>query len=308
MADILDCVVVGGGPAGLTAGIYLGRYLRNFLIVDGGEPRARWIPVSHNHPGFPAGISGDALLARLREQACVYGSVIEQAEVQEIELTDDGFLLRWSGRQVRARAVLLATGVKDVEPALPSSMFDAVKGGLIRICPICDGYEQTGKAVGVIGAGDKVVREAAFLKTYTDRLTVILLGEPETLSQENRRALAAMNIEVLETSAGRVRVEDEAIVCFEDATGRPVPFDTVYSALGTVPRARLAWSLGAVTAADGRMEVNDHQMTSVDGLYAAGDLVRGLNQINIAMGEAAIAATGIHNRLRTMSARHPSSA
>lgn len=298
MSDVLDCVVVGGGPAGLTAGIYLGRYLRNFLIVDAGDPRARWIPVSHNHPGFPAGIAGDALLARLREQACVYGSVIETAEVESIERIDNGFVLRWPGREVRARTVLLATGVKDVEPALPSSVFSAVKGGLIRICPICDGYEQTGKAVGVIGAGDKVVRETAFLKTYTDRLTVILLGEPETLSVENRRELAAMGAAVLETTADRVRVEDDRVLCFEDATGERTEFDTVYSALGTVPRAKLAWELGATTAEDGRLEVNDHQMTSIDGLYAAGDLVRGLNQINIAMGEAAIATTDIHNRLR----------
>lgn len=307
MDDVLDCVVVGGGPAGLTAGIYLGRYLRRFLIVDAGDPRARWIPVSHNHPGFPAGIAGEALLARMREQACEYGSVIVEAEVRSIERDGELFVLGWEGREVRARTVLLATGVKDVEPALPSSVFSAVKHGLIRICPICDGYEQTGKAVGVLGAGDKVVRETAFLKTYTDRLTVILLGEHDTLSEQNRADLAAMGAGVLETTADKVRVDGERVLCFEDATGERLEFDTVYSALGTAPRGRLAWDLGAVTADDGRLEVNDHQMTSVDGLYAAGDLVRGLNQINIAMGEAAIATTDIHNRLRRLQAQ-PSSA
>lgn len=306
MDDVLDCVVVGGGPAGLTAGIYLGRYLRRFLILDGGDPRARWIPVSHNHPGFPAGVSGESLLARLREQACRYGAVIETVEVEGLSRDDGLFVLTAGERDWRARTVLLATGVKDVEPAI-GDVFAAVKQTAVRICPICDGYEISGQAVGVIGAGEKVVREAAFLKTYTDRLTVILLGEPSTLSDENRRELAAMDVAVLETSADRVQVEGDSVLAFEDATGRPVRFDTVYSAMGTIPRGRLAAQVGAMTSGDGCLAVNDHQMTSVEGLYAAGDLVRGLNQINVAMGEAAIATTDIHNRLRRMEAQ-PSSA
>ncbi len=307
MDDVLDCVVVGGGPAGLTAGIYLGRYLRRFLIVDGGDPRARWIPVSHNHPGFPAGITGDALLARMREQACQYGAVIETAEVESIEQDGELFVLRWPGREVRAKTVLLATGVKDVEPAI-GDVFAAVKHTAIRICPICDGYEVAGQSVGVLGAGEKAVNEAAFLKTYTDDLTVILLGDSETLTPEDRGRLEAMNVGVMETSAEKVRVLGDHVLCFEDVSGEARSFDTVYSALGTVPRARLAWRLGATTAEDGRLEVDDHQRTSIPGLYAAGDLVRGLNQINIAMGEAAIAATDIHNRLRAQSGDQRSSA
>ncbi len=307
MDDVLDCVVVGGGPAGLTAGIYLGRYLRRFLIVDGGDPRARWIPVSHNHPGFPAGITGDALLARMREQARQYGAVIETAEVEDVERDGELFVLRWAGREVRAKTVLLATGVKDVEPAI-GDVFAAVKHTAIRICPICDGYEVAGQSVGVLGAGEKAVNEAAFLKTYTDDLTVILLGDTETLTPEDRQRLEAMNVGVMETSAEKVRVLGDHVLCFEDVSGEARSFDTVYSALGTVPRARLAWRLGATTAEDGRLEVDDHQRTSIDGLYAAGDLVRGLNQINIAMGEAAIAATDIHNRLRAQSGDQRSSA
>jgi len=193
--------------------------------------------------------------------------------------------------------VLIATGVTDVEPALPD-VFGAVKRGLIRICPICDGYEVAGQSVGVIGAGEKVVKEAAFLKTYTDRLTVILLGEAKTLSGEDRARLAEMNVELCETSADRVRIEDDRILAFEDAGGARHSFDTVYSAMGTVPQSRLARDLGADANDSGCLYVDEHQQTSIPGLYAAGDLVRGLNQINVAMGEAAIAATDIHNRLR----------
>lgn len=297
MDDILDCVVIGGGPAGLTAGIYLGRYLRNFRIIDGGDSRAHWIPISHNHPGYPDGVEGDVLLARMREQARRYGSVIESGCVETMTRDGELFVIGAEGRERRARTVLLATGVTDVEPAI-GDVFAAVKHTLIRICPICDAYEVEGQRVGVIGAGDKVVREAAFLKTYTDKLTVILLGETDTLSAEERARLAAMDIEICETSAAGVRIEDDRVLAFDDADGRRRTFDTVYSAMGTIPQGRLAAELGAMVDPGGCLEVNDHQETSVRGLFAAGDLVRGLNQINVAMGEAAIAATAIHNRLR----------
>ncbi len=297
MDDILDCVVVGGGPAGLTAGIYLGRYLRNFRIIDGGDSRAHWIPVSHNHPGYPEGVEGDVLLDRMREQARRYGAVIETGCVDRVTREGDLFALSVQGRELRARTVLLATGVTDVEPAI-GDVFAAVKHTLIRICPICDAYEVEGQRVGVIGAGDKVVREAAFLKTYTDDLTVILIGEGATLSAEERARLKVMDVALCETSAEKVRIEDDRILAFDDASGRRRTFDTVYSAMGTIPQGRLAAELGAMVDPGGCLEVDDHQETTVDGLFAAGDLVRGLNQINVAMGEAAIAATAIHNRLR----------
>ena len=133
---------------------------------------------------------------------------------------------------------------------------------------------------------------------YTDDLTAILLGEPETLSADDRAALAAMQVAVLETSADRVRVEGDRILCFADATGKAHSFDTVYSAMGTVPRNGLARQLGAALNDTGCMVVDEHGRTSAPGVWAAGDVVRGLNQINVAMGEAAIAATDIHNHLR----------
>ena len=91
---MLDCLVVGGGPAGLTAAIYLARFRRNFRVIDAGDSRASWIPLSHNHAGFPDGISGDALLARMRAQAERYGAVIERGEVSRLERLDGGGFVR----------------------------------------------------------------------------------------------------------------------------------------------------------------------------------------------------------------------
>jgi thioredoxin reductase (NADPH) len=295
--QILDAVVIGAGPAGLTAAIYLGRFRRDFLVIDGGDPRAGWIPVSHNYPGFPDGIAGPELLARMRAQAERYGARFLAGQAGRIEPTGDGFIVRVGGAELRSRTVLLASGVKDHEPKL-GDVFHAVQRGLIRICPICDGYECIGQSVGVIGSSEKGAREAMFMRTYSDAVSLIHVGEPATLPDDCRLELAQAGIDVVETHINAVRIEADRIAAFDFEDGVVRQFDVVYSALGTTPRNLLAEDIGAAVDEAGSLVVTAHQMTTVEGLYAAGDLVRGLNQITVAQAEAAIAATDIHNRLR----------
>ena len=177
-----EVLVIGAGPAGLTAATYLGRFRRRTLVIDAGEPRACWIPLSHNMPGFPSGVSGADILKRMREQAEEFGAVIQAGRVETLTGAGDGFVARIGGRSIPARAVLLATGVVDHHPDLPG-VERAVQRSLVRICPICDGYEATDKAVAVIGQDDKGAREAAFLRTYSDRVTLIHIGPPDALTQ-----------------------------------------------------------------------------------------------------------------------------
>ena len=294
MTTEIDVLVVGAGPAGLTAATYLGRFRRSVLVADGGHPRAGWIPLSHNMPGFPAGITGDAILARMREQALEYGAIIEPGRVDDIRSDGAGFVADLNGRTVRARAVLLATGVVDHHPDLPG-VERAIERSLVRICPICDGFEATDKAVAVIGNSDMGVREAAFIRTYSDRVTLIHIGPPDQLTE--RDALARLGIELVETPIETVRLEGDRVtaLCWN---GEFRAFDLVYSALGTSANAELASALDCRLAEDGRLEVDLHQRTSIPDLYAAGDIVRGLNQIAVATAEAAVAATAIHNSLR----------
>lgn len=292
--DAPEILVVGAGPAGLTAATYLARFRRRVLVADGGSPRACWIPVSHNMPGFPQGITGDAVLRRMTEQAEEYGAVIEPGAVGDLRRGQDGFVARLNGREVQARAVLLATGVVDHHPDLPG-VERAIERALVRICPICDGYEATDRAVAVIGQDDKGVREAAFLRTYSDRVTLIHVGAPDSLTANGE--LARLGIELIRAPIDNVRLEGERVTALSWG-GTFRAFDLVYSALGTSPNARLARQLGAALGDDGRLTVDDRQRTSVPGLYAAGDVVRGLNQIAVATAEAAIGATAIHNDLR----------
>jgi thioredoxin reductase (NADPH) len=299
MSDILDAIIVGGGPGGLTGAIYLGRFRRRFVVLDAGDSRLDWIPISHNHPGFPDGVPGPELLDRMRSQARTYGAEIVHAKAVAATKDVRGvFALRTAdGHELRAHNVLLATGVIDNEPDLPD-VYGLVRRGLIRICPICDGYEQQGKSVGVIGNSEKAVNEAVFLKLYTDRLTVLNVGAPENLTVEDRKRAAEAGVTIVDTPVSNVHVEGDRIVALSLADGQRCDIDTLYAAMGTTPCSALAEELGAKLGDDRRLYVDERMMTSVPGLYAAGDLVRGLNQISIAQGEAAIAATAIHNRLR----------
>lgn len=290
-----DVLIVGAGPAGLTAATYLGRFRRSVLVADGGAPRASWIPVSHNMPGFPAGITGDAILARMREQTLEYGAAIEEGRVERLTRVGGLFAATLNGRTVTARAVLMATGVVDNHPHLPG-VERAIERALVRICPICDGFEATDQRIAVIGDSDMGVREAAFMRSYSDRVTLIHTGAPEALT--DRATLDRLGIDLVETAIENVRLEGDRVtaLCWN---GQYSAFDTVYSALGTVANADLLSAIGArLSEEDGRVETDLHQRTSVPGLYAAGDVVRGLNQIAVATAEAAVAATDIHNALR----------
>jgi thioredoxin reductase (NADPH) len=295
----MDCLIIGGGPAGLTAAIYLARFRRRFLLVDVGASRASWIPVSHNHPGFPEGIPGIELLARMRRQARRYGAELVVGQVERLERCRDGGFCGWmaDGAHHEARQVLLATGSDDVPPPLDLGHLDeAVARGALRYCPICDAFEVIGRRIALAGTARCRLHEALLLRSYTSDLTVLTLRHAWDLQDDERRTLEEAGIDVVEAPATDLTIAENGMdVRTEDgATHR---FDTLYVALGLRARSGLATELGAAHDPDGALDVDRHQQTSVPGLYAAGDVVRGLAQISVATGHAAIAATAIHNAL-----------
>jgi thioredoxin reductase (NADPH) len=298
----LDAIVIGAGPAGLAAAIYLARFRRQVLVLHDGDSRAAWIPRSHNHPGFPGGIVGVDLLDRTRRQAEAFGARIEEAQVTGLCVDGAGFTVITADRSLSARSVILATGVVDRLPELPG-VEAAVRRSLVRICPICDGFEVTGRAVAVIGDGALGAGEALFLQTYSDDITLIHTGAAGDLPDGERQGLAKAGVRLIEAPIQEVTLDHDRLTALAFTEQGKVEFDAVYTALGVDPRTDLAIQAGARRSEDGRLIVDDHQETTVPGLYAAGDLVRGLNQISTAQGEAAIAATALHNRLREMSAK-----
>ena len=294
--DMLDCLIVGGGPAGLTAAIYLARFHLSLKVIDAGDGRAAQIPCTRNHAGFPDGISGAELLGLMKGQAQNYGAAIETGRVTRIDRDEDGFQVEWGSGPVRARTVLLATGVSNRRPPMDEDEHgEALARGLIRYCPICDGYEVTDKRVGVIGDDSHGVAEAAFLRGYTADITLIAPDMAHDLGAEDRKRLKALGIATADGPCRSIHREGGEIVV--ETAGARLAFDSLYPALGSDVRNELASQLGAALNDDGCIRVDAHQRTSVPGLYAAGDVVIGLDQISHAMGEGGVAATTIRNDL-----------
>ena len=294
----LDCLVIGGGPAGLTAAIYLSRYHLDILVVDGGKSRAAWIPCTHNHAGFPDGISGVELLERMRVQAQKYGTKIQTEHVTRIERDEDSglFTATWGSGCVTARSVLLATGVTNRRPPMDEKLHDeALAAGLIRYCPVCDGFEITDKKVGVIGSGRGGVDEAIFLRSFTADVTLIAADKAVGITAEDKARLEEAGIATVDGPAEGVAAM-EGCITIDTAEGH-FTFDSVYPALGSDAHTQLAEMLNAKLSGDCCVIVDSHQRSSVPGLYAAGDIVLGLDQISHAMGEGGVASTTIRNDL-----------
>lgn len=296
-----DCIIIGAGPAGLTAAIYLARFHLSIRLFDCGSSRAAMIPCTRNHAGYPEGIKGTDLLRLMYAQAKRYGAHRELAEVTGLSREEDGFVVRIGDRIARARTVLLATGVVNHRPkSLPNDVHDAALArGLLRYCPICDGYEVTDKRVGVIGTGDHGMREALFLRGYTRDVTLIAPEAEHGLDDACAAKLDAAGIQRVDGPCGGFAIEGEQLAL--DTAGGRMAFDSVYPALGSRIRSHLAVEAGARASEDGCLEVDDHQRTSIPGLFAAGDVVKGLDQISHAMGEAGVAATTIRNTLSEQS-------
>jgi thioredoxin reductase (NADPH) len=296
--SILDCLIIGGGPAGLTAAIYLARFHLDILVVDGGKSRASWIPCTRNHAGYPDGIKGTELLERMRQQACKYGAKIETEYVTKLERDSETglFTATWGSGRANARTVLIATGVTNRRPPMDEELHDeALARGLVRYCPICDGYEVTDKKVGVIGSDSHGVAEAVFIRSYTADVTLIAPDKALRLNPEDSRKLHEAGIECVDGPAQAVAIADKCIT-IDTAEGH-YTFDSIYPALGSDTHTQLGEMVGAKLAPDGCFLCDDHQRTSVPGLYAAGDVVHGLDQISHAMGEGGVAATTIRNDL-----------
>lgn len=301
MDDCFDCAIIGGGPAGLTAAIYLARFRRSVVVYDRGGSRAALIPTSHNHAGFPEGIRGGELLERMGEQAAKYGAALRAGDVTDVRANGADWMLTTPDGHVAARSVLFATGVDNRRPEMDEATHRAaLEAGKLRYCPVCDGWEaggpEFGATIGVVGAESHGVAEALFLRAFTPHVTLFTLAECE-LHEKDRRNLAEHGVTwdprpvaSYDFSGERVRLG------FAD--GKAAEVDTLYPALGSEPNVALMHALGLRTDGEDCVLIDRHQRLGVSGLYAAGDVVAGLDQISVAMGHAAVAAVTIHNDLR----------
>jgi thioredoxin reductase len=213
---MLDCLVIGGGPAGLLAAVYLRRYRRNVQIIDAGESRAAKIPQSHNYPGF-FGIGGPELLGRLRAQAGEYGAQIVSGSVTSLHKQGETFAASSSGGDAHARFVLLATGLVDHCPPIQGEPADC-PSEVLRFCPICDGFEAIDRRLGVLGDIRAGGQKAIFLRTYSKAVSLFLSDEM-VIDARARRKLEDWDIMIAER-AKRIKRTSRSTVTLETEVGR----------------------------------------------------------------------------------------
>lgn len=256
--------------------------------------------MSHNQPSYPDGISGAELLRRMKQQAYRFGTQITTIKAERVEPAEFGFLVKFADRIVTANTILLGTGVVNHRPRMDFDLHrEAVSRGFIRYCPICDGFEAMDQDIGVLGVDGHGVAEALFLRTYSPKIT-LLLERQSPLSTAQLRSLDEAGIKIVHEPVTGITLEQDKILLVVESSATKYPFDTLYPALGSTSNNELANQLGAAVSRQGCLIVDEHQMTTCAGVYAAGDVVQGLDQISVAVGQAAVAATAIHNYLRTL--------
>jgi thioredoxin reductase (NADPH) len=286
---IYDCAIVGAGPAGLTAAVYLARFRRRALLIHDGDSRARWIPRTRNVPGYARGIEGLELLDKLQAQLERYAVDRVPARVGRIDGTNGDFRVYSDPESWRARRVILATGVHDRVPEELHRLWSYVAQGKVRLCPVCDAYEIRDKRIGLLARGGRAEAEARFLANYSADLMVFTHGEPagDGAARLHRYARAVHESRIVDVD------------CLSELTlqlegGEGVSLDTLYVGLGTEVHSGLAVGAGARCDVAGYLQVDQKQQTTAAGIYAAGDVVQSLSQISVAFGQAAIAASAIN--------------
>ncbi len=294
----LDCLVVGGGPGGLTAAIYLARFRRQTRVIDAGASRAALIPKSHNFPGFPDGISGVEIISRLKAHAARYGAEVQNGMVERLHERDDGLFeaATADGKTVTARRVILATGVVDIVPDM-ENVPEHINAGRMRLCPVCDGFEVTDKPVAIYGPADRVLHKSLFLRGFTSNLTLLCTDDvacPSDLASKLGEAGILLPTEPVES----LNWDGQAITA-KLKSGEEKCFDVVYPAMGSKPRTSLYTQMGGKLTANECIPTDEHQRTSISGVWAIGDVVDALDQMAVALGHAAIATTYVHNSLNS---------
>jgi thioredoxin reductase len=291
-----DVAVIGGGPAGLSAALWLARYLHSVVVVDSGDPR-NWETRGINGFLGAHSIRSPELRKRGRADAEKYGAKLIDDKVETAKkLDDDCYRLKLAkGDTIDARRLLLAIGLQDKWPDIPG-LADCY-GETAHVCPDCDGFETRDENTVVIGSGKKAVGMALSLTTWTDKIVICTNGEKAGMDAELLQKLKKLNSPVLEQSVTCIKSNDGEIKCIELGDGMSLDCERLYFAIGQYPSDDLGKELGCTRDDVGRIVIDERNHTTVKNVYAAGDIAPGPQMAIAAAASGAIAALAIHQSL-----------
>ncbi|MGH7719382.1 MAG: NAD(P)/FAD-dependent oxidoreductase, partial [Gemmatimonadaceae bacterium] len=291
-----DIAIVGAGPAGLSAALFLARYLHDVVVIDSRDPRNWEASGVHGYLGLH-GIAPPELRGRGRDECREYGVSFIDAKVQTAErLGDEHFRLALAdGREIESRRLLLAIGIKDIWPDVPG--LDRGYGETVHHCPDCDGYEARGCRTVVIGSGRRAVGMAVALSTWTTEIVVCTNGETGALPGELRQRLEVVGAPVIERRIARAIADGNQVRALELDDGSQLECERIFFSIGQYPADDLGEQLGCDHDDEGLIEIDEHHHTSVLNVFAAGDIVPGPHLAITAAADGAIAALAIHRSL-----------
>lgn len=282
-----DVLVVGGGPAGLSAATWLGRYRRSAVVVDDGRPRNRWTTATHGYLGADP-VDPKELIGRARRDVARYPAVrLVTGRVHAVRADDDGFTADVDGQPCRFRRVILANGVADRFPDV-DGFFDHY-GTSVFHCPSCDGFEARDRPVAVLGWDRHVAGFAAELSEWASAVTVVTDGRRFDAEKEQRDLLAGLGVDVVEDGAARLVGDKGDLRAVELHGGAEVPAEMVFFSIAHDRKDALADPLGCERNDEACLVVDADQRTTVDGVYAAGDITPGPQLVQVAAAKGTIA-------------------
>ena len=284
-----DALVLGGGPAGLAAALWLARHRRRIAVVDGGEPRNRRASATHGYLGHDPIAPGE-LLARARSEVLAYPttSFLSCRATGARADQQGGFhVVTDEGGRLSARRLVLATGVVDELP--PVAGIEEHYGESVFHCPTCDGYEARDRDVVVLGWGAQVAGTALSMLDWARRVTVVTGGRVFEGDDRHRQALARHRVPVEELEAAELTGPRGDLQSVRLRDGTEIPCDLVFFSVAHHPRTELARELGCRLTGEGCIEVDDECRSSVPGVFAAGDVTPGLQVVQLAAAKGATA-------------------
>jgi thioredoxin reductase (NADPH) len=290
-----EAIIIGGGIAGLSAAIYLGRAERDTLVIDSGHSMAKWEPEVRNYLGFPDGVDGEDLLKFGRQQAKFHQVAFAKDEIKSIARRKEGFFLRGARGTYRTNRLLLATGIFHLPPKIPDVR--ECLGHSMFFCKDCDGYRVRGKRIAICGANNEAVEYALGMLHYSPCVVVATNGEKPHWSRQHAAWLKEYEIPVHRQKITGVDHRKNQVRGLRLKGGSEVRIDNIFTTRGDIFYTKLAKSLGARIDAEGQIEVDHCMRTSVPRLYAAGCVTPANCQMIIAAGQGAAAAQAINRDL-----------
>ena len=291
---MFDVVIVGGGPAGLSAALMLGRCRRSVLVLDLGQPRNRRSEALHGYLTRD-GIKPSSLIELGRAEMLKYGVELRHTGVTGAQLAEDHYRVTLSdGREESARYLLIATGVVDDLPAIPG--FDDCYGRSIFHCPYCDGWERRDRPLAAFGRGASVTGLALGLKTWSADVVVCTHGG--SLDRRQRARLDRNGVAVRTEPIARLEHTDGALTSIVFKRGDPLTREALFFATGQHPQSSLAISLGCALNRRGTVQTGSACDTNIPRLYVAGDASRDAQFVVVAAAEGVKAACAINKALQ----------